>query len=111
MKDNKEYIGQETDKICKKCKNIVYNEIHKGIDYPYFCLNCDENKYKFEVLVKIEKEMKLLRVNGENPFKQTGTLKPFKLIPCFNEHCTSDKNYVVFITESETLHFLVEVQK
>jgi len=38
-----------TNKNCPKCLSKLYNEIIKEIDYPYVCLNCDENFYNFEI--------------------------------------------------------------
>jgi hypothetical protein len=38
-----------SNKICKKCRNIVFHEKHLVIEYPYYCVNCDENMYSFEV--------------------------------------------------------------
>ena len=49
MENNEEYSGFETKKKCKKCSELVFKEIHPEIDYPYVCLNCDENMYEFEV--------------------------------------------------------------
>ncbi|MCA1064717.1 hypothetical protein QTG56_24205 (plasmid) [Rossellomorea sp. AcN35-11] len=37
-------------KICKKCGTEV--TIEKELDYEYYCSNCDENLYEFEVLYK-----------------------------------------------------------
>jgi len=39
----------KTEKDCPKCSSKLYNEIIKEIDYPYICLNCDENFYNFEI--------------------------------------------------------------
>jgi len=49
MENNEEYTGHETDKKCKRCGSIVFKEIHPEIDYPYVCLECDENMYEIEV--------------------------------------------------------------
>ena len=49
MKIPKEYKGKETKLKCKRCENFVFEEVHKEIDYPYVCLNCNENMYGFEV--------------------------------------------------------------
>jgi hypothetical protein len=41
-----------SDKMCKRCDNIVYHEKHGVItnnEYPYYCIKCDENMYSFEV--------------------------------------------------------------
>lgn len=38
-----------TSKHCPKCNELLFNEIHKNIDYPYVCLLCDENFYNMEV--------------------------------------------------------------
>lgn len=46
--NERDYGGREADKICKRCGCVVYKEFD-DIDYPYVCLNCDENKYGFEV--------------------------------------------------------------
>lgn len=37
------------DKICPKCGGIICYEKVPGVDYPYFCPECDENYYDFEV--------------------------------------------------------------
>jgi len=42
-------MKKDTKKICKRCNNKVYFENNKNIDYPYFCKNCYENMYNFEV--------------------------------------------------------------
>jgi rubrerythrin len=34
---------------CKKCGYVVTKEKDKEIDYPFYCSNCDENLYSFEV--------------------------------------------------------------
>jgi len=47
-----------TNKNCPKCSSKLYNEIIKEIDYPYVCLNCDENFYNFEITENIEKTQK-----------------------------------------------------
>ena len=38
-----------TNKHCPKCNELLFNEIHKDIDYPYVCLLCDENFYNIEL--------------------------------------------------------------
>ena len=38
-----------TDKHCPNCDELLFNEIHKDIDYPYVCLYCDENFYNIEL--------------------------------------------------------------
>lgn len=38
-----------TDKHCPRCGNTIFVEIEPDIDYPYLCLDCDENFYDFEV--------------------------------------------------------------
>jgi len=35
-----------TGKFCPKCLGKL--EVEKEIDYPYVCLECDENFYEFE---------------------------------------------------------------
>ena len=39
----------KTNKDCPKCSSKLYNEIIKEIDYPYVCLECDENFYNIEI--------------------------------------------------------------
>jgi DNA-directed RNA polymerase subunit RPC12/RpoP len=39
----------KTDKDCPKCSFKLYSEIVKEIDYPYVCLECDENFYNIEI--------------------------------------------------------------
>ena len=39
----------KTNKDCPKCNSKLYNEIIKEIDYPYVCLECDENFYNIEI--------------------------------------------------------------
>lgn len=34
---------------CKKCNTEVQPELNPDIDYPYYCKECDENLYFFEV--------------------------------------------------------------
>lgn len=36
--------------ICKRCGHTV--EVERELDYPYYCPDCDENKYNFEVKEK-----------------------------------------------------------
>ena len=41
-----------SNKFCKRCLNTVYYEKHLVItdnEYSYYCVNCDENMYSFEV--------------------------------------------------------------
>ena len=38
-----------TDKHCPNCDELLFNEIHKDLDYPYVCLYCDENFYNIEL--------------------------------------------------------------
>ena len=47
--DNQQYQKHMTKNKCRKCGNFVCEEINKEIDYPYYCPNCDENMYSFEV--------------------------------------------------------------
>jgi len=48
--DADDYDGPAlTDKTCNRCGSIVIVETDPDIDYPYCCLNCDENMYSFEV--------------------------------------------------------------
>lgn len=35
--------------LCKRCHHPVVKECDPTIDYPFFCPNCDENMYSFEV--------------------------------------------------------------
>ena len=44
----------KTNKDCPKCSSKLYNEIIKEIDYPYVCLECDENFYNIETINKGE---------------------------------------------------------
>ena len=37
-------------KECPKCGGIICQEKAEGVDYPYFCPNCDENFYEFETI-------------------------------------------------------------
>ena len=37
-----------SNKNCKRCLSIVYNEKY-DIDYKYYCSICDENMFSFEV--------------------------------------------------------------
>jgi len=39
----------KTNKYCKRCGSMVEIEKCKDIHYPYYCPNCDENMYSFEV--------------------------------------------------------------
>ena len=41
-----------TDKHCPNCDELLFNEIHKDLDYPYVCLYCDENFYNIELRSK-----------------------------------------------------------
>jgi len=47
----KEYNNkyEKTNKDCPKCNSKLYNETIKVIDYPYVCLDCDENFYNIEI--------------------------------------------------------------
>jgi len=38
-----EYISK-----CFRCKNILQKE--NVLDYAYYCINCEENMFNFEVL-------------------------------------------------------------
>ncbi len=40
--------------ICNKCRSEVREE--KELDYPYYCKNCDENMYSFEVTPRLLEE-------------------------------------------------------
>ena len=48
-----EELQETNDKIyglvrrCGRCGGVVRRE--KNLDYPYYCPNCDENLYNFEV--------------------------------------------------------------
>ena len=35
---------------CPSCNEIVIKETNKDIDYPYVCLDCDENFYDIELI-------------------------------------------------------------
>lgn len=35
---------------CPKCFEPVTKETDKGIDYPFVCLDCDENFFSIELL-------------------------------------------------------------
>lgn len=50
-------------KICKRCKNIVFNEKDEELKktYPYYCKTCDENLFDFETIDLIEL-MKIMKV-------------------------------------------------
>ena len=61
----------------------------------------------------------VIRINGENPFKGVPVEgepeyyqrnRTFKLAAVCNEHCTKDKNFIVFenTATKEKLRFLVE---
>jgi len=39
----------DTKKYCNRCKTEVEKEVEPSIDYPYYCPECDENMYEFEV--------------------------------------------------------------
>lgn len=46
-------------RICNQCQNKVETEVVKEINYPYYCSNCDENKYEFETTIVVSpKEIK-----------------------------------------------------
>lgn len=38
-----------TNQSCRRCCNPVIYEQDDIIDYPYYCPDCAENKYSFEV--------------------------------------------------------------
>ena len=44
--------NKKIDRFCKRCNHRVVEEIHKEIDYPYFCPHCYENMYNFETYTK-----------------------------------------------------------
>ena len=37
-------------RVCKICGTVVENETHEELrkEYPYYCPECDQNKYSFE---------------------------------------------------------------
>jgi hypothetical protein len=39
-------------RICFRCGSFVKKETHKGLrkEYPFVCLNCYENMYRFETI-------------------------------------------------------------
>lgn len=39
-------ITDKTDRVCRVCGCRVKRET--VLDYPYYCPNCDENRYRFE---------------------------------------------------------------
>lgn len=41
-------------KYCCRCDNRVKREWHIK-DYPFYCPECDENMYRFEVYIKTKK--------------------------------------------------------
>ena len=47
-----EYTGiAQTNCICNRCGSVnVVKELNKDINYPYFCIECGENKYQTEVV-------------------------------------------------------------
>jgi len=45
---------------CPSCNEIVIKETNKDIDYPYVCLDCDENFYTIE-LIKGEQKWIVIR--------------------------------------------------
>jgi Zn finger protein HypA/HybF involved in hydrogenase expression len=45
---------KEVIRLCNRCGNKVVEETEKGIDYPYYCPNCDENQYSFETHLEDE---------------------------------------------------------
>jgi hypothetical protein len=48
--DEIEYEGPAlSDKKCNRCGCVVLHETAKEMDYPYYCINCDQNMYSFEV--------------------------------------------------------------
>ena len=47
--DAHEHMRAKTNKKCPKCSSKLYEETVEEIDYPYVCLNCDENFYNFEI--------------------------------------------------------------
>ena len=39
---------EKIQKLCPKCYNELEKETCEDIDYPFVCLECDENFYNFE---------------------------------------------------------------
>jgi len=39
---------EKIEKLCPKCYNELEEETCEDIDYPFVCLECDENFYNFE---------------------------------------------------------------
>lgn len=40
--------NMKTNRLCGKCRQSVEKETE--LDYPFYCLNCDENLYEFETI-------------------------------------------------------------
>ena len=51
MRNTKKYKNQKTNIKCPKCGEFLFNEIEKmEANYPYVCLQCDENFFKIETV-------------------------------------------------------------
>jgi len=46
---------------CPKCNKIVIKETDNTINYPYVCLDCDENFYDIE-LIKGEQKWEIMNM-------------------------------------------------
>lgn len=46
---NQDYTHKAKGKFCPKCGKTLYHE-HKGVEYPYVCVYCDENFYGIEAV-------------------------------------------------------------
>ncbi len=57
------YKNRVTNFLCPKCGGFVHLEIEPEIDYPFVCLECDENFYAFEVGTSVT-EAKQMAVNS-----------------------------------------------
>ena len=51
MKPNTYDPMEVTDYVCKRCESKVLKEVVPELlkEYPYYCPDCDENMYEFEV--------------------------------------------------------------
>lgn len=54
LKPDSEYLSCHISKlwVCPKCRGDLHAEVYAGIDYPFICLNCDENFYELECIPK-----------------------------------------------------------